>query len=106
MLDKCAVVSFNNELAESVARACPHLPSGMITLKKLFPTGNTALLGPLWPLLYLNPFYVARAHRLGSMVAPLDTTPEKRMSYYLWLGVDAVLTDRPAVTIEAMGGKQ
>ena len=106
MLDKSAVVSFDTRLVESVARACPQLPSGIITLTGLLPKENAGLLGPFWPLLYLNPFYVARAHRMGCLVAPLDTTPEKRMPYYVWLGVDAVLTDRPAVTIEAMGGKR
>lgn len=103
MLDKSAVVSFKPELVDALARVCPQLPSGMITLSKLMPQPGTALLGPFWPLLVANPFYVALAHKTGSIVAPLDTSPEKRMWYYLRLGVDAVLADRPADAIAAIG---
>lgn len=103
MLDKSAVVSFRTELVTSVARVCPDLPSGMITLGNPFPVKGSELLGPLWLLLFANPLYVAWAHRMGSIVAPLDTSPEKRMWYYQWLGVDAVLADSPA---DALGSMQ
>jgi glycerophosphoryl diester phosphodiesterase len=106
MLDKSAVVSFHSELVETTAQVCPQLPTGIITIRRPFPVRNTVLLGPWWPLLFLNPLYVANAHRMGSLVAPLDTAPQKRMWYYRRLGVDAVLADSPARAIEAMGGRQ
>ena len=102
MLDKSAVVSFEPELVRSVERVCPSLPSGSITLTNAWPTAGTALLGPAWPLLLVNPLYVAYAHKMGSIVAPLDTRPEQRMWYYLWLGVDAVLADSPSAAIAAI----
>lgn len=102
MLNKSAIVSFNSELVQSVNRVCPQIPTGLITLKRLLPQQNTMLLGPAWPLLFANPAYVAWAHRMGSIVAPLDTAPDKRMWYYLWLGVDAVLTNTPAQTVDAI----
>jgi glycerophosphoryl diester phosphodiesterase len=107
MLDKSAVVSFKSELVRSVERVCPELPAGSITLTNAWPAAGTALLGPAWPLLIVNPLYVAWAHRMGSIVAPLDTSPEKRMWYYLSLGVDAVLADSPKAAISAIekGGR-
>lgn len=104
MLEKSAVVSFDMRLVESVRRVCPELPGGLITLKQAWPQRNMPLLGPLWLLLFANPFYVLWAHKLDAIVAPLDTAPEKRMWYYRWLGVDAVLADDPAAALAAMNG--
>jgi glycerophosphoryl diester phosphodiesterase len=75
---------------------------GLVTMTNPLPRGEGQLLGPAWPLLRANPAYVAAAHRQGKIVAPLDTTPEKRMAYYLWLGVDAVLADDPGRALAAM----
>ena len=99
MIERTAVVSFNRALVESLALVCPSLPTGLITLKELRPKRGITLFGPAWPLLFANPFYVASAHRMGSIVAPLDTCPEKRMWYYQLLGVDAVLTNTPASAV-------
>lgn len=104
MLDKSAVVSFDMRLVEAMQRVCPELPSGLITLKQAWPQRGTALLGPLWLLLLANPLYVFWAHKYDAIVAPLDTSPEKRMWYYRWLGVDAVLADDPAAALAAMDG--
>lgn len=102
VLEMCAIVSFQLAHVETVEKLCPPIPTGLITLKKVFPKRNTKLLGPAWPLLYANPFYVSWAHRWNSVVCPLDPTSEKRMDYYQWLGVDAVLADNPAAAIAAM----
>jgi glycerophosphoryl diester phosphodiesterase len=80
----------------------PAIPTGNITLWNPLPTGKAELLGPLWPLLYLNPFYVWWAHRLDKIVCPLDPTPEPRIPHYLRLGVDALLTNHPAKTVDAI----
>ena len=105
MLDKSAVVSFNMEFVRSVERVCPDLPFGLITLTRPWPSPGTPLLGPLWLYLFANPLYVAWAHKMDAIVAPLDTVPEKRMWYYRWLGVDAVLTDSPAAAVAAINGE-
>jgi len=67
------------------------------------PTSGINLLGPFWPLLFLNPLYVWWAHRRGQQVCPLDPSPNRRLWYYRWLGCDAVLTDNPAATLHALG---
>jgi glycerophosphoryl diester phosphodiesterase len=102
VLERCAIVSFQLAYVNGVTAVEPEIPSGYITLKNPWPRRRVELLGPAWPLLFLNPFYVRLAHRAGNIVAPLDTEPEKRMGYYLRLGVDAVLADSPRRALEAM----
>lgn len=102
VLAKSAIISFNQPLVDAVRREAPQIPVGLVTLFNPLPVGRGQLLGPWWPLLCLNPAYVAWAHARGMIVAPLDTTPERRMGYYLRLGVDAVLADDPAKARAAM----
>jgi glycerophosphoryl diester phosphodiesterase len=102
MIERSAIISFVPAYVASVEAVCPAIPTGNITLWNPLPTGKARLLGPVWPLIYLNPFYVAWAHRLGKIVAPLDPTPEPRMRYYLRQRVDAVLADNPATVIAAI----
>jgi glycerophosphoryl diester phosphodiesterase len=90
-------------LVHAVRAVRGDLPIGQITLFDPVPRPGVHLLGPIWPLLMANPAYVAWAHRLGCLVAPLDTEPQKRMGYYRQLGVDAVLADDPAAARAALG---
>ena len=80
------------------------LPAGYINYARLMPKGGFELLGPAWPLLFLNPLYVLMAHWRGQSVCPLDPTPDKRLWYYKLLGCDAVLTNDPGATQRALGG--
>lgn len=105
VLARAAVISFKPELVAAVRAAEPTLPVGYVTMNNLWPSRGVPLMGPFWPLLYLNPLYVWLAHRQGSIVAPLDPTPESRMGYYLRLGVDAVLADYPARVLRAIADK-
>jgi glycerophosphoryl diester phosphodiesterase len=95
VLRRSALVSFHFEHVAAVRALCPDIPIGHITMKNPLPRPGAQLLGPIWPLMYLNPFYTALAHRLGSIVAPLDPTPEARLHHYVRWGVDAVLADDP-----------
>jgi glycerophosphoryl diester phosphodiesterase len=102
VLAKCAIISFNHALVHSIRQVDARIPVGIITLINPIPKAKGQLLGPFWPLLWVNPFYVTWAHRMGQIVAPLDTTPQKRMRRYLQMGVDAVLADDPAAALAAM----
>lgn len=106
MLQRCAIVSFHPEYVAAVEAVQPAIPTGNITMWNALPTGSAELLGPVWPLLYLNPLYVWWAHRLDKIVCPLDPTPEARVGYYLRLGVDALLTNNPAATLDAIAQAQ
>ena len=82
------------------AESRPAIPIGHVTCRTRQPEASVKLLGPVWPLIYLNPTYVALAHRMGSIVAPLDPNPIPRLPYYMGLQVDAVLADKPGRTLQ------
>lgn len=102
MVQRTAIVSFHPAYVAGVEKVRSAIPTGNITLWNPLPTGKAELLGPVWPLLYVNPWYVQWAHRLDKVVCPLDPKPEPRLEYYLKLGVDALLTDDPATTLDAI----
>ncbi len=97
------VLSFSRARLDATRLGAPGLPSGWITLKEPRPARGVELLGPYWPLLLANPFYVALAHRRGQAVAPLDPDPDGRLWLYCLLGCDAVLTNDPAETVRRLG---
>lgn len=101
-LERVVLVSFKSELLQSCKRVAPKIPIGMITLKNPLPTYSTELLGPFYPLLYLNPLYIYWAKRLRKIVCPLDPSPEPRLRYYLRLGAPVIMTNHPAQTIAAL----
>lgn len=102
VLRQCAIISFRPKHIATVKEIAPEIPCGLITLTGALPKRGVELLGPAFPLVYLNPLYVKLAHRWNSVVCPLDITPEKRMRYYQWLQVDAVLADDVAAAVAAM----
>jgi glycerophosphoryl diester phosphodiesterase len=97
------VMSFSRARLDATRLGAPRLPSGWITLKESRPARGVELLGPWWPLLLANPFYVLLAHRRGQAVAPLDPCPDSRLWLYRLLGCDAILTDDPAETRRRLG---
>jgi glycerophosphoryl diester phosphodiesterase len=102
VLRRSALVSFEFAHVAAVQRVQPDIPVGLITVKNPFPRPGMQLLGPIWPLIYLNPLYAWLAHRLGSIVAPLDPKPAARLRYYMALQVDAVLADEPGLVLGQM----
>jgi glycerophosphoryl diester phosphodiesterase len=103
VLGRSVVLSFSRGRLDATRRGAPALPSGWITLKEPRPARCVELLGPFWPLLLVNPLYVALAHRRGQAVAPLDPKPDSRLWLYRLLGCDAVLTDDPEETVRRLG---
>ncbi|MBM4423566.1 MAG: hypothetical protein FJ030_09265 [Chloroflexi bacterium] len=99
---RTVIVSFNLQRSLAVRAVAPDIPIGFITLSNPLPTVDAQLLGPYWPLLLINPFYVWWAHARGSVVCALDPTPDSRLWLYRLLGCDAVLTDDPATTCRAL----
>jgi glycerophosphoryl diester phosphodiesterase len=100
--DRTVVLSFSLLRVQAVQAIAPEIPIGWITISRPWPLRNVQLLGPFWPLLLLNPFYVWRAHHRGQLVCPLDPAPDRRLWLYRGLGCDAVLTDDPAATCRAL----
>ena len=79
---RCVLISFQLDLLQRIKALSPQIPIGMITLKNPFPLYPTEFIGPLFPLMYLNPLYVWWARKLGKLTCPLDPTPEARIGYY------------------------
>lgn len=102
MVEQCAIISFQPAHIATIKELAPQIPCGLITMTNAVPRRGVELLGPAFPLVYLNPMYVKWAHSWDGVVCPLDTTPEKRMGYYLWLDVDAVLADDVSAAVAAM----
>lgn len=103
--ERTVVLSFHLPRVHAVSAVAPDIPAGFITVTNPWPPADAQLLGPFWPLLLINPLYVAIAHRRGQLVAPLDPTPDGRLWLYRLLRCDAVLTNDPAATCRALGRK-
>jgi glycerophosphoryl diester phosphodiesterase len=97
------VISFRPRRLHACQRFAPHLPTGLISATRVFPSPQYPLLGPLWPILLLNPLFIRIAQRRGQMVCPLDPTPERRAAWYLKMKVDALIADCPALILAALG---
>jgi glycerophosphoryl diester phosphodiesterase len=95
---RAAVISFDARVLAAVRAAAPGLVTGHISTRD--PLGDRAcdLLGPWWPLLYANPWYVRRAHARGQRVCPLDPYLHRHLPRWLAMDVDAVLTNDPRAT--------
>lgn len=100
---RTVVLSFHLPRVHAVSAVAPDIPAGFITATNPWPPADAQLLGPFWPLLLINPFYLTIAHRRGQLVAPLDPTPDGRLWLYRLLRCDAVLTNDPAATCRALG---
>lgn len=99
-LTRVALLSFNGARVRSCKRIAPQIPIGIITLKNPLPLYDTELMGPFYPLIYLNPLYFAWAKQRGKLACPLDPAPEPRLNLYRRLGVPALLTNHPTTTIK------
>jgi glycerophosphoryl diester phosphodiesterase len=100
--DRTIVISFSMQRLLALRRVAPDLPLGRITMFDPLPRSGTELLGPLWPMLFINPFLVRLAHRKGQLVCPLDPFPDKRLRVYRLLQCDALLANDPATTLRAV----
>ncbi len=104
--ERSVVLSFHLPRVHAVRAVAADIPAGFITVTDPWPPADAQLLGPFWPLLLINPLYVAIAHRRGQLVAPLDPTPDRRLWLYRLLRCDAVLTNDPAATCRALGRRR
>lgn len=100
---RVVALSFSLPRIQALQAVAPDIPIGWITLSRPWPLRGVQMLGPLWPLLLANPLYVRLAHAQGQVVCPLDPNPDARLGLYRRLGCDAVLSDDPGATAQALG---
>ena len=96
-------LSFSLPRLRAVRSIVSDIPVGWVTLSSPWPLVDAQLLGPYWPLILINPFYVMVAHLSGRSVCPLDSMPGSRLWIYRLLRCDAVLTDDTDKTCRALG---
>ncbi len=101
--NRVVVLSFERDWLEVVKRYTDDIPTGLITMFGPLPEAGWQMIGPFWPMMFINPLYAWIGRRRGQFVCPLDPTPEPRLWYYKLLGCDAVLTNNPAKTRRALG---
>lgn len=92
------VISFSKERVLCVHKLAPDIPAGLITMNQLKPDPEMQIVGPFWPLVFLNPFYISQIRKNNQIICPLDPTPDHRLWIYEKMKVDAILTDNPQVT--------
>lgn len=95
---RAGIIAEDLGLIRTIKRQAPALVAGHIAISRPHANTTTELLGPYWPWLALNPFYVRRAHARGQRVCPLDPDLHRRLPRYLAMDVDAVLTNDPRAT--------
>jgi glycerophosphoryl diester phosphodiesterase len=112
LLDRCGVrdrtiaLSFQPRHIRMIHAIAPEIPCGILSVTHPWPHSGFQVLGPYWPLLLINPVYVRSAHRRGQLVCPMDPSPDSRLTYYDWLGCDAVLTNNPGATRHKLAGRE
>lgn len=102
ILERTLVLSFSLPRLQAVKAVEPSIPMGWITMARFSPHPQPEVLGPFWPAVFLNPFFVRRAHHRRQLVCPLDPTPDGRLWYYKWLNCDAVVSDNPGATLQVL----
>jgi glycerophosphoryl diester phosphodiesterase len=107
---RVTVMSFAPTALRRVRLLAPDLPS-VLLMERLLPGRREALLptgvgiaGPGIHLLRADPDFVARAHAKGKGVYVWTVDEVADLELVLELGVDAVITNRPAETIAAIDG--
>jgi glycerophosphoryl diester phosphodiesterase len=103
LLDRTIVLSFSRERLRAVRASTPEIPLGWITMTQPWPVSGVEMIGPFWPLMFVNPLYAFWAHANGQLLCPLDPQPEPRLWYYRLVACDAVLSDNPALACRALG---
>ena len=102
VLGRTICLSFRFERVQMVKKTAPEIPIGWITMSRLLPDKDAEMIGPFWPVMFINPWYARMAHQRGMLVCPLDPTPETRLKHYVKMGCDAVLSDDAGKTRAAL----
>jgi glycerophosphoryl diester phosphodiesterase len=107
---RVSVMSFAPIALRRVRLLAPELPTVLLMDRLLrgrrdggLPAG-VGIAGPGLEVLVANPGYVGRAHARGNLVYVWTVDRPADIDYVVGLGVDAVITDRPADVIQRLDG--
>jgi glycerophosphoryl diester phosphodiesterase len=96
--NRTLVISFSKARVLTLHRLANDIPAGLITMSGFSPDPEMQIIGPFWPLVFLNPFYIKQVRKNNQILCPLDPTPDRRLWFYQRMKVDAILTDDPQKT--------
>lgn len=96
------LLSFHAELLGAARRLEPEVWVGLLGEHEPHPVFWGDGVGTVPQAMAANPGYMAEARAQRLFVCPIDPAPEPRLPWYLDLDVDAVLSDDPARTLEAL----
>lgn len=107
--NRVAVMSFAPTALRRVKLLAPVIPT-VLLLDRLLPLRREALLpagvpmaGPGLHVLRVNPGYVARAHARGHPVLVWTVDEPEDVRFVVDLGVDTIVTNRPAEVLDLIG---
>ncbi|MGN6607078.1 MAG: glycerophosphodiester phosphodiesterase [Jatrophihabitans sp.] len=105
------VMSFAPTAIRRVRLQAPALPTVLLLERLLLPTRRGAILppgttiaGPGLHVLQADPDFVARAHARGHRVFVWTVDEPDEVEFVRDLGVDTIITNRPAEVLEQLGG--
>lgn len=102
---RATVMSFAPTALRRVRLLAPDVPT-VLLLERLLPgrrdgslPAGVGVAGPGLPLLWADPGFVARAHERGNLVYVWTVDDVAAVRFVIRLGVDAVITNRPATVL-------
>ncbi|MBN1230331.1 MAG: hypothetical protein JXA19_00545 [Anaerolineales bacterium] len=102
VLEKTIFLSFSEGRLGMIKHVDPNTITGWITMSSFFPQQKGDMMGVFWPFVFLNPFHIWMAKQKGMLYCPLDDRPDRRLWYYKWMKVDAILSNNPGKTIQKL----
>lgn len=96
------LLSFDTNLLWAARKFEPSVWIGEVSMFNPNPTFEGNGVGTTYQAMKSNPDYMKIARQHNLWVCPVDPQPEERLSWYLEIDVDAVLTDHPDVTRDAL----
>ena len=96
------LLSFDTSLLWAARQVEPSVWISEVSMFIPNPTFGGNGVGTTYNAMKSNPDYMKIARQHNLWVCPVDPQPEERLSWYLDIDVDAVLTDHPDVTRDAL----
>ena len=102
MLNRILILSFDIQHLKIIKQISNEIPVGLISMARLVPPLDVDVFGVFYPFVRINPGIVRASHKRRQLFCPLDPKPDQRLSFYKRLEVDAILSDNPQATRNAL----
>jgi glycerophosphoryl diester phosphodiesterase len=105
--ERVTVISFDLEWLQTFNTAYSDIKVGTIHFfpRDLDMVPDKTLVDLYWPFVLLDPTLITRMHKRGYQVGVWTVDNPMLMKLLLWLGVDAITTNRPDIGVEIRGNR-